>query len=103
MIRELLGLSSDDDEDDDAGGWGVFSSSDDSSETDDRACRISGHDYDGQWRLYGYFARTGAFSRKKFKIRKKEVASCRKCDKADTREEVIGYVKVTSDDELEVV
>lgn len=69
----------------------------------ERPCNISGHDYDGQWRLYGYFARTETFSQRRFRVRKKEVATCTKCDKADTREKVIGKFAVTENDELKVL
>lgn len=84
-------------------GLGDDSTEDSTEETDERACSVSGHDYSGQWRLYGHFARTVTFSKHKFKVYKKEIGSCRKCGKSDDRKETIGYVRVTDDDELEVV
>lgn len=72
-------------------------------QTDTTACNITGHDYDGQWRLYGYFATTTMTTgRSKFRVTKKETARCRKCDKAETKEAAIGHFRVTDNDELEM-
>lgn len=83
--------------------FGTGSVASENTENDNRACKVSGHNYSGNWSLYGYFARTSGLNRSKFKVYKKETARCSKCGKAETRKKTIGHVRVTDDDELEVV
>jgi hypothetical protein len=73
---------------------------------DDRPCNVSGHDYEnGETKLYGYFARdrSGLRGRPKFRVYKKELDYCRKCDGVQRQETTVGHVRVTENDELEVV
>lgn len=64
-----------------------------SVEKDDRACNLSSHDYNGQMKLYGYFARKRFGSKRTFYVEKTMIGSCRKCDKTKKRKKKLDSLK----------